>query len=63
MRFARADGTVIGTSAQGRVRRSAEEALLGLLPRFALSGKTVLPLATGGSVAHVLARLRAAPGG
>jgi FMN reductase len=28
---------------------------LDLLPQYALSGKTVLPLATGGSLAHVLA--------
>ncbi len=28
---------------------------LDLLPQFALAGKTVLPLVTGGSTAHVLA--------
>lgn len=31
------------------------KALLDLLPQYALTGKTVLPLATGGSTAHVLA--------
>jgi FMN reductase len=31
------------------------KALLDLLPQFALAGKTVLPLATGGTNAHVLA--------
>ncbi|GAA2254092.1 hypothetical protein GCM10010430_42290 [Kitasatospora cystarginea] len=29
--------------------------LLDVLPQYALAGKTVLPLATGGSTAHVLA--------
>jgi FMN reductase len=28
---------------------------MDLLPQFALAGKAVLPLATGGSIAHVLA--------
>lgn len=31
------------------------KSLLDLLPQYALTGKTVLPLATGGSTAHVLA--------
>lgn len=31
------------------------KSLLDLLPQYALAGKTVLPLATGGSTAHVLA--------
>lgn len=31
------------------------KALLDLLPQYALTGKTVLPLATGGTTAHVLA--------
>ncbi|WP_279379314.1 NAD(P)H-dependent oxidoreductase [Bordetella bronchiseptica] len=30
------------------------KAFLDVLPQFALAGKSVLPLATGGSVAHVL---------
>ncbi|WP_324800997.1 NAD(P)H-dependent oxidoreductase [Streptomyces cyaneofuscatus] len=44
------------------LRRGSEAAysgllksLLDLLPQYALTGKTVLPLATGGSTAHVLA--------
>jgi len=31
------------------------KAFLDLLPQFALTGKIVLPLATGGSLAHVMA--------
>jgi FMN reductase len=33
----------------------ALKAFLDLLPQFALAGKVVLPLATGGTLAHVLA--------
>ncbi|NEW69030.1 NADPH-dependent FMN reductase [Streptomyces rhizosphaericus] len=48
---ARADGVVIYKAAYSGLLKS----LLDLLPQFALEGKTVLPLATGGSTAHVLA--------
>ncbi|MFI0239840.1 NADPH-dependent FMN reductase [Streptomyces sp. NPDC016845] len=54
-RFARADGIVIGTPVYKAAYSGLLKALLDLLPQYALAGKTVLPLATGGSVAHVLA--------
>ncbi|KOX06069.1 NADPH-dependent FMN reductase [Streptomyces sp. NRRL B-1140] len=53
--FARADGVVIGTPVYKASYSGVLKALLDLLPQYALTGKTVLPLATGGSVAHVLA--------
>ena len=52
---ARADGVVIATPVYKAASSGALKALLDLLPQYALTGKTVLPLATGGSVAHVLA--------
>ncbi|WP_086777745.1 NADPH-dependent FMN reductase [Streptomyces griseus] len=53
--FARADGIVIGTPVYKAAYSGLLKTLLDLLPQYALTGKTVLPLATGGSVAHVLA--------
>lgn len=53
--FARADGVVIGTPVYKAAYSGLLKSLLDLLPQYALSGKTVLPLATGGSTAHVLA--------
>ncbi|MFC4499468.1 MULTISPECIES: NADPH-dependent FMN reductase [Streptomyces] len=53
--FARADGVVIGTPVYKAAYSGLLKSLLDLLPQYALSGKTVLPLATGGSKAHVLA--------
>ncbi|MEV5491942.1 NADPH-dependent FMN reductase [Streptomyces bobili] len=53
--FARADGIVVGTPVYKASYSGVLKALLDLLPQYALTGKTVLPLATGGSVAHVLA--------
>ncbi|MEW2295554.1 NADPH-dependent FMN reductase [Streptomyces sp. NPDC006743] len=53
--FARADGVVVGTPVYKASYAGVLKALLDLLPQYALTGKTVLPLATGGSVAHVLA--------
>ncbi|WP_406002473.1 NADPH-dependent FMN reductase [Streptomyces sp. NBC_00829] len=53
--FARADGVVIGTPVYKASYSGVLKALLDLLPQYALSGKTVLPLATGGTTAHVLA--------
>jgi FMN reductase len=53
--FDRADGIVIGTPIYKAAYSGLLKALLDLLPQFALTGKTVLPLATGGSMAHVLA--------
>ncbi|MER6078859.1 NADPH-dependent FMN reductase [Streptomyces sp. NPDC001833] len=53
--FARADGVVVGTPVYKASYSGVLKAFLDLLPQYALTGKTVLPLATGGSVAHVLA--------
>ncbi|WP_175400395.1 NAD(P)H-dependent oxidoreductase, partial [Streptomyces prasinopilosus] len=53
--FARADGVVVGTPVYKASYSGVLKALLDLLPQYALAGKTVLPLATGGSIAHVLA--------
>ncbi len=53
--FARADGAVIGTPVYKASYSGLLKSLLDLLPQYALGGKTVLPLATGGSPAHVLA--------
>ncbi|MEU9919956.1 NADPH-dependent FMN reductase [Streptomyces griseoluteus] len=51
----RADGIVIGTPVYKAAYSGLLKSLLDLLPQYALEGKTVLPLATGGSTAHVLA--------
>ncbi|SDP33821.1 FMN reductase [Streptomyces sp. cf386] len=51
----RADGIVIGTPVYKAAYSGLLKSLLDLLPQYALAGKTVLPLATGGSTAHVLA--------
>ncbi|MBL1120938.1 NADPH-dependent FMN reductase [Streptomyces sp. 110] len=51
---ARADGLVVATPVYKAAYSGALKALLDLLPQHALTGKTVLPLATGGSTAHVL---------
>ncbi|OMI90658.1 FMN reductase (NADPH) [Streptomyces sp. M1013] len=53
--FARAEGVVVGTPVYKASYSGVLKALLDLLPQYALTGKTVLPLATGGSTAHVLA--------
>ncbi|MEU0227942.1 NADPH-dependent FMN reductase [Streptomyces sp. NPDC006284] len=53
--FARAEGVVIGTPVYKASYSGVLKALLDLLPQYALTGKTVLPLATGGTTAHVLA--------
>ncbi|TXS43623.1 NADPH-dependent FMN reductase [Streptomyces sp. OR43] len=53
--FERADGVVIGTPVYKAAYSGLLKSLLDLLPQYALTGKTVLPLATGGSIAHVLA--------
>ncbi|MBR8639891.1 NADPH-dependent FMN reductase [Streptomyces tuirus] len=53
--FAHADGVVVGTPVYKASYSGVLKALLDLLPQYALTGKTVLPLATGGSIAHVLA--------
>ncbi|MFE9680926.1 NADPH-dependent FMN reductase [Streptomyces sp. NPDC006285] len=53
--FARADGVVVGTPVYKAAYSGLLKSLLDLLPQYGLAGKTVLPLATGGSTAHVLA--------
>ncbi|MGF1431335.1 NADPH-dependent FMN reductase [Kitasatospora sp. LaBMicrA B282] len=50
-----ADALVIGTPVYKAAYSGLLKALLDVLPQYALAGKTVLPLATGGSTAHVLA--------
>ncbi|KIF71591.1 NADPH-dependent FMN reductase [Streptomyces sp. AcH 505] len=53
--FAGADGVVIGTPVYKAAYSGLLKSLLDLLPQYALADKTVLPLATGGTTAHVLA--------
>ncbi|WP_329065856.1 NADPH-dependent FMN reductase [Streptomyces sp. NBC_01429] len=53
--FEEADAVVIGTPVYKAAYSGLLKSLLDLLPQYALEGKTVLPLATGGSTAHVLA--------
>jgi FMN reductase len=53
--FEDADGVVIGTPVYKAAYSGLLKTLLDLLPQYALAGKAVLPLATGGSPAHVLA--------
>lgn len=50
-----ADALVVGTPVYKAAYSGLLKTLLDVLPQFALAGKTVLPLATGGSTAHVLA--------
>jgi FMN reductase len=51
----RADGLVVATPVYKASYSGVLKSWLDMLPQFALEGKTVLPLATGGSVAHALA--------
>jgi FMN reductase len=53
--FDRADGIVIGTPIYKASYSGLLKSLLDLLPQHALHGKAVLPLATGGTTAHLLA--------
>jgi FMN reductase len=50
-----ADGIVISTPIYKAAYTGLLKVWLDVLPQFALTGKAVLPLATGGSLAHVLA--------
>jgi FMN reductase len=50
-----AQGVVISTPIYKAAYSGILKAFLDLLPQFGLTGKVVLPLATGGSPAHVLA--------
>ena len=49
-----ADALVIGTPVYKASYSGALKVFLDLLPQRALAGKTVLPLATGGTIAHLL---------
>ncbi|KJS53880.1 NADPH-dependent FMN reductase [Streptomyces rubellomurinus] len=51
---ARADGVVLATPTYKASFSGLLKSFLDLLPQFGLDGKAVLPLATGGSLAHVL---------
>jgi FMN reductase len=51
----RARGLVIATPVYKASYTGVLKAFLDLLPQFGLAGKVVLPLATGGTLAHVLA--------
>lgn len=53
--FQHADGIIIGTPVYKAAYSGLLKSFLDLLPQYALTGKTVLPLATGGTTAHVLA--------
>ncbi|MFK3661764.1 NADPH-dependent FMN reductase [Scandinavium sp. NPDC088450] len=50
-----ADGLIVSTPVYKASFSGALKTLLDLLPERALEGKVVLPLATGGTVAHMLA--------
>ncbi|MEU0097692.1 NADPH-dependent FMN reductase [Streptomyces sp. NPDC006267] len=52
---AQADGIVLATPTYKASFSGLLKTFLDLLPQFGFSGKAVLPLATGGSTAHVLA--------
>lgn len=53
--LAGADGLIVATPIYKASFSGALKTLLDLLPERALEGKVVLPLATGGTVAHMLA--------
>ncbi|MBB5868225.1 FMN reductase [Allocatelliglobosispora scoriae] len=53
--IADADGVIVATPVYKAAYSGVLKALFDLLPQFALAGKVVLPLATGGTIAHVLA--------
>ena len=52
---AEADGIVLATPTYKAAYSGLLKTFLDLLPQFGFAGKAVLPLATGGSAAHVLA--------
>jgi FMN reductase len=51
----RARGVVVSTPIYKAAYTGVLKSFLDLLPQFGLAGKVVLPLATGGTTAHVLA--------
>jgi len=54
-RIAAADAIVIATPIYKAAYTGALKALLDILPQNSLRGKTILPVATGGTIAHLLA--------
>jgi FMN reductase len=52
---AQADGIVVSTPIYKASYTGVLKSFLDLLPQFGLTGKVVLPVATGGTLAHVLA--------
>lgn len=54
-RIGAADGIVVGTPIYKAAYSGLLKALLDLLPQAGFAGKAVLPLATGGTLAHMLA--------
>jgi FMN reductase len=54
-KIADADGIVLATPTYKAAYSGLLKTFLDLLPQFGFAGKAVLPLATGGSIAHVLA--------
>lgn len=50
-----AEGVIVATPIYKAAYSGALKTLLDLLPERALAGKVVLPIATGGSIAHLLA--------
>jgi len=54
-RLAAADGVVVATPIYKAAYSGLLKTFLDVLPQFGLRGKVVLPLATGGTTAHVLA--------
>lgn len=54
-RVAAADGIVVATPIYKAAYSGLLKTFLDVLPQFALRNKVVLPLATGGTIAHVLA--------
>ena len=50
-----ADGVVVATPTYKASYSGLLKVFLDLLPQFGLAGKAILPLASGGSLAHVLA--------
>src|SRR3954454_20882061 len=55
VRLQKADGLIVATPVYKAAFSGLLKTWLDLLPQFGLAGKVVLPLATGGSVAHALA--------
>ena len=49
-----ADGIVVGTPVYKASYTGVLKALLDLMPQYAFAGKTILPIATGGTITHLL---------